>query len=51
MVGMFNDGKTPMAGHMPTNPKNLANSVQSNQDFWADNQDQLDERFNAWLAK
>jgi putative spermidine/putrescine transport system substrate-binding protein len=40
-----------MAPQMPTNPDNMKNSVQSNFEFWADNADQLNERFNAWLAK
>ena len=40
-----------MGPQMPTSPANLANAVQSNFEFWADNSDQLNERFNAWLAK
>ncbi len=51
MVGLFNDGKTEMAPHMPTAGPNLANALVNNFEFWADNQDELNERFNAWLAK
>ena len=40
-----------MAGHMPTAPDNLKNALQNNFEYWADNQDQLNEQFNAWLAK
>ncbi|MGB7205679.1 MAG: ABC transporter substrate-binding protein [Anderseniella sp.] len=51
LVGKFNDGKTEMATHMPTHPDNLKNAVQNDFLWWADNQDALNERFNAWLAK
>ncbi len=51
LVGLFNDGKTEMAPHMPTAPENLKNAVQNNFLWWADNQDALNERFNAWLAQ
>lgn len=51
LVGKFNDGKTEMAAHMPTHPDNLKNAVQNNFLWWADNQDALNERFNAWLAQ
>ena len=39
-----------MAPHMPTDPKNFTNAIQNNFAWWADNQDELNERFNAWLA-
>lgn len=51
LVGMFNDGKTEMAAHMPTAEANLKNALVNNFEFWADNQDELNERFNAWLAQ
>ena len=52
LVGKFaTDESIDMAPQMPTNPANLSNAVQSNFEFWADNADQLTERFNAWLAK
>ncbi|MEE9375477.1 MAG: ABC transporter substrate-binding protein [Rhizobiaceae bacterium] len=51
LVGKYAGKDIQMAQHMPTNPKNLTNAVQSNFEFWADNADQLGERFNAWLAK
>ena len=52
LVGKYaTNDKIDMAPQMPTNPENLANAVQSNFEFWADNADQLNERFNAWLAK
>jgi spermidine/putrescine-binding protein len=49
-VGLFNDGKTEMAPHMPTAEANLSNALVNSFEFWADYQDELNERFNAWLA-
>jgi len=51
LVGKYYNKDIDMGPQMPTNPKNLANAVQNNFEFWADNADQLNERFNAWLAK
>ncbi|MEM7439079.1 MAG: ABC transporter substrate-binding protein [Pseudomonadota bacterium] len=39
-----------MGPHMPTAPENFKNALSSNFEFWADNQDELNERFNTWLA-
>ncbi len=51
LVGSF-DGKPDlkMAPQMPTAPDNFKNALQNDFEFWADNQDELNERFNAWLA-
>ena len=40
----------PMGPQMPTAPENFKNALQNDFEFWADNQDELNERFNAWLA-
>ena len=40
-----------MAPHMPTNPANQKNYLVNNIEWWADNQDDLEERFAAWLAQ
>ena len=50
LVGLFNDGKTEMGPHMPTSEAALKNALVNDFEFWADNQDELNERFNAWLA-
>lgn len=50
LVGLFQDGETEMAPHMPTNPDNMNNAVMDDPEFWADNENQLNERFNSWLA-
>jgi len=36
---------------MPTTPQNIANQVQIDVAFWADNSEALEQRFNAWAAK
>ena len=51
LVGLYSDGKTEMGPHMPTAADNLTNAIVSDFEFWADNSDELNERFNAWLAK
>ncbi len=40
-----------MGPHMPTNPKNQTNYLVNDILWWADNQDDLDARFQAWLAQ
>jgi putative spermidine/putrescine transport system substrate-binding protein len=50
LVGLFNDGKTEMAPHMPTSAENLTNALPSSYEFWVDRDSELNERFNAWLA-
>lgn len=50
LVGLYNDGKTEMGPNMPTAAANLETALVNNFEFWADNQDELNERFNAWLA-
>ncbi|MEX0759058.1 MAG: ABC transporter substrate-binding protein [Tistlia sp.] len=49
-------GKHAVAGmdmleHMPTAPDNFTNALQNDFEFWADYQDELNERFAAWLAQ
>ena len=50
MVGLYSDGKTEMAPHMPTAADNLGNALVNNFEFWVDKDAELNERFNAWLA-
>jgi len=51
LVGKHATAGVDMKPHMPTDPKNFKTALLNNSDFWADNQDELNERFNAWLAK
>ncbi|MCY3809257.1 MAG: ABC transporter substrate-binding protein [Gemmatimonadetes bacterium] len=40
-----------MAPHMPATPENTKNSLRFDWRWWADHQDELNERFSAWLAR
>ena len=40
-----------MAPHMPTDPKNAKHTLLYNYGWWADNEDDLNNRFQAWLAR
>ena len=42
---------TPMAPHMPTSPANQARALLSDWNWWANNGDDVSERFSAWLAR
>lgn len=51
LVGKHAELGIEMGPHMPTAPENSKNRLVYNFEFWADNQDDLNEQFNAWLAK
>ena len=51
MVGKHATLGIEMAPHMPTAPDNAKNTLLFNYEFWADNRDDLTERFNSWLAQ
>ncbi|MBT9384003.1 extracellular solute-binding protein [Pseudooceanicola sp. CBS1P-1] len=40
-----------MKQHMPTDPENAKNTLLYNYEFWADYRDDIDAKFQAWLAK
>lgn len=40
-----------MAPHMPTNPENQGNYLVNDILWWADKQDDLEARFQSWLAQ
>ncbi len=40
-----------MAPHMPTDPNNMRNTLLYNYEFWADYRDDIDAKFQTWLAK
>lgn len=50
LVGKYQDGKIDMGPQMPTAAANMKTALVENFEFWADHQDELNERFNAWLA-
>ena len=51
LVGQHADLGIDMAPHMPTDPKNAENTFLYNYEWWADNRDDLDGKFQAWLAQ
>lgn len=40
-----------MGPHMPTDPANATNTFLYNYEWWADNRDDLDAKFQSWLAQ
>ncbi|VAW01118.1 Spermidine/putrescine-binding periplasmic protein [hydrothermal vent metagenome] len=51
LVGKHADLGIDMAPHMPTDPNNAKNTFLYNYEFWADYRDDIDAKFQAWLAK
>ncbi|MEH6494516.1 MAG: polyamine ABC transporter substrate-binding protein [Pseudomonas marincola] len=51
LVGKHAEAGVDMKPHMPTAPANFKNALQNDFAFWADHQDELNEKFSAWLAK
>ncbi len=52
LVGSYhNNPDLKMGPHMPTAPDNFKTAIANGFEFWADNQDELNERFSAWLAQ
>lgn len=51
MIGKHAEAGIDMLPHMPTAPANMKNALLIDFEWWADHQDEMDERFNAWLAK
>lgn len=51
LVGKHSELNIDMAPHMPTDPDNAKNTILYNYEFWADYRDDIDAKFQAWLAK
>ncbi|MBO9466334.1 extracellular solute-binding protein [Tropicibacter sp. R15_0] len=51
LVGKHEELGIDMAPHMPTDPANAGNVHVYDYEWWADNRDDLDAKFQAWLAK
>jgi len=51
LVGNHGELGIPMAEHMPTDPANSTNVFVTNYEFWADYRDDLDAKFQSWLAQ
>lgn len=51
LVGKHAELGIDMAPHMPTDPANAQNTFLTNYEWWADYRDDLDAKFQAWLAR
>ncbi|HKL65531.1 MAG TPA: extracellular solute-binding protein [Roseovarius sp.] len=51
LVGEHAELGIEMAPHMPTDPNNAANTFLYNYEFWADYRDDIDAKFQSWLAQ
>ena len=51
LVGKHVDLGVDMAPHMPTSPENAKTGFLFNYTWWADHRDELDAKFQAWLAQ
>jgi len=51
LVGKHAELGIEMGPHMPTDPANAKNTFLYNYEWWADNRDDLDAKFQAWLAQ
>ena len=51
LVGKHAELGIEMAPHMPTDPANSQNTFLQNYEFWADYRDDIDAKFQSWLAQ
>jgi len=51
LVGKLEGTDIDMAPYMPTDPANSKNVIYYNFTFWADHRDDIDAKFQAWLAQ
>ncbi len=51
LVGKHADLGIEMSPHMPTDPENAKRTFLYNYEFWADYRDDIDAKFQAWLAQ
>ena len=51
LVSTYAGTDIDMKPHMPTAPANFRTALQNDFEWWADHQDEMNEKFNAWLAK
>lgn len=51
LVGKHAELGIDMGPHMPTDPANAKNTFLFNYEFWADYRDDIDAKFQAWLAQ
>jgi putative spermidine/putrescine transport system substrate-binding protein len=51
LITTYHGTDIKMAPHMPTAPQNFTNALQTDDEWWADHQDEVLKRYSAWMAK
>jgi len=51
LITTFAGTNVKMAPHMPTAPANFKNALMTDNEWWADNQDEILKRYSAWKVK
>ena len=51
LISTYQGTDVKMAPHMPTAPANIKNALFSDDEWWADHQDEILKRYSAWMAK
>jgi putative spermidine/putrescine transport system substrate-binding protein len=51
LITTYQGTDVKMASHMPTAPANFKNALMTNNEWWADHQDEILKRYSAWKAK
>lgn len=51
LIGNHATANVPMSPHMPNAPENSGNAIQIDFQWWGDHQEELNQRWAAWLAK
>jgi putative spermidine/putrescine transport system substrate-binding protein len=51
LIKTYMDTDIDMAPHMPTAPENFKSALANSPEWWADNQDEMIKRYNAWMIK
>ena len=51
LISTYHGTDIKMAPHMPTAPENFKNALETDVEWWAVNQDEINKRYNAWMAK
>jgi len=51
LITVYEGTDVKMAPHMPTAPENFKTALANSPEWWADNQDEMIKRYNAWLSQ
>jgi putative spermidine/putrescine transport system substrate-binding protein len=51
LISTYHGTDIQMGQHMPTAPDNFKNALETDNEWWADHQDELLKRYSAWMAR